>query len=152
MVFCEQRARACGVTLDPSCYVSGPHQRQEPIDKIDRPHVQHVHLRDSSKADRFQVRVGQGEIDYGKLVAQLQTGQATDRALVGQHGADGGHRPPRRRCARSACCWTACCRAVLGLSGLGLRGFDVALFPEVRSPIPRSREKPRRRARPGGLS
>jgi sugar phosphate isomerase/epimerase len=33
-------------------------------------YVQHVHLRDSTKS-KLQVRVGQGEIDYGKLIAQL---------------------------------------------------------------------------------
>ncbi|MEM6330221.1 MAG: sugar phosphate isomerase/epimerase [Planctomycetota bacterium] len=67
-VFCDH-VPGLKLTLDPSCYIAGPHQGK-PIDKlIDR--VQHVHLRDTSK-EAFQVRVGQGEIDYGKLVSQLQ--------------------------------------------------------------------------------
>ena len=31
----------------------------------------HVHLRDT-KPEIFQVRIGQGNVEYGKLVAQLQ--------------------------------------------------------------------------------
>jgi sugar phosphate isomerase/epimerase len=34
-------------------------------------YVFHVHLRDSKK-DKLQVRVGQGEIDYSRLITQLQ--------------------------------------------------------------------------------
>lgn len=76
VVFCDN-VPGLRLTLDPSCYVMGP-QRGKPYDKVmDR--VQHVHLRDTS-SDKFQVRVGQGEVDYGKLVAQLQTG-GYDRAL-----------------------------------------------------------------------
>jgi sugar phosphate isomerase/epimerase len=33
-------------------------------------HVCHVQLRDTSK-DKLQVRVGQGEIEYGRLMSQL---------------------------------------------------------------------------------
>ena len=33
-------------------------------------YVYHVHLRDS-KRDQLQVRVGQGEIDYSRLIGQL---------------------------------------------------------------------------------
>ena len=37
------------------------------------PFVRHVHLRDTGKAaGKFQVRVGQGEIEYGRIVSQLQ--------------------------------------------------------------------------------
>jgi sugar phosphate isomerase/epimerase len=57
------------LTLDPSCMVYGPNPSRGYEKLIDR--VQHVHLRDTSKTE-FQVRVGQGEIDYGKLVSQLQ--------------------------------------------------------------------------------
>jgi sugar phosphate isomerase/epimerase len=42
-------------------------------------HVFHVHLRDSKK-DQIQVRVGQGEIEYGRLITQLQRA-GYDRAL-----------------------------------------------------------------------
>jgi sugar phosphate isomerase/epimerase len=43
-------------------------------------YVQHVQLRDSTK-DKFQVRVGQGEVDYGKLIGQLEK-VGYDRALA----------------------------------------------------------------------
>jgi sugar phosphate isomerase/epimerase len=43
------------------------------------PHVYHVRLRDSSK-DQLQVRVGQGLIEYGKLISQLARFKY-DRAL-----------------------------------------------------------------------
>lgn len=68
VVFC-QHVKGLGLTLDPSCYTTGPHKGKA-IDKV-LPFVRHVHLRDSTKA-AFQVRVGQGEIDYGKLITQLQ--------------------------------------------------------------------------------
>ena len=58
-----------GVTLDPSHFIYG-HKKPaswEPILK----YVCHVHLRDT-KPDAFQVRIGQGNIEYGKLVTQLQ--------------------------------------------------------------------------------
>lgn len=67
VVFC-QHVKGLGLALDPTCYTTGPH-KGKPIDKL-LPHVRHVHLRDSTK-DEFQVRVGQGELDYGKLVTQL---------------------------------------------------------------------------------
>jgi sugar phosphate isomerase/epimerase len=36
------------------------------------PYVRHVHLRDTGRTpEEFQVRVGQGEIEYGRIVAQL---------------------------------------------------------------------------------
>jgi sugar phosphate isomerase/epimerase len=67
-VFC-QHVKGLGLALDPSCYTTGPHKGKA-IDKL-LPFVRHVHLRDSTK-NEFQVRVGQGEIDYGKLITQLQ--------------------------------------------------------------------------------
>jgi sugar phosphate isomerase/epimerase len=34
--------------------------------------VRHVHLRDTGRgAEQFQVRVGQGEIEYGRIISQL---------------------------------------------------------------------------------
>ncbi len=34
--------------------------------------MRHVHLRDTGKGpDQFQVRVGQGELEYGRIVSQL---------------------------------------------------------------------------------
>jgi sugar phosphate isomerase/epimerase len=34
-------------------------------------YVYHVHLRDTSKK-QLQVRVGQGEVEYGRLITQLE--------------------------------------------------------------------------------
>jgi sugar phosphate isomerase/epimerase len=65
-----QRVPGLGLTLDPSHYLSGPHQGQ-PYDQV-FPHVRHLHLRDTGRGpDQFQVRVGQGEVEYGRIVAQL---------------------------------------------------------------------------------
>jgi sugar phosphate isomerase/epimerase len=59
-----------GLTLDPSHYIAGPHQGKS-YDQV-FPYVRHVHLRDTGRgADQFQVRVGQGEVEYGRIVAQL---------------------------------------------------------------------------------
>jgi sugar phosphate isomerase/epimerase len=67
VVLCDN-VKGLRLTLDPSHYVAGPHQGGN-IDKVMK-YVQHVHLRDSTK-QKLQVRVGQGEIDYGKLIQQL---------------------------------------------------------------------------------
>ncbi|MEX2317527.1 MAG: sugar phosphate isomerase/epimerase [Pirellulales bacterium] len=76
VVLCDNVKRL-RLSLDPTHYITGPHQGGK-IDKVIK-YVQHVHLRDSTK-DKFQVRVGQGEVDYGKLIGQLgKTGY--DRAL-----------------------------------------------------------------------
>jgi sugar phosphate isomerase/epimerase len=76
VVLCDNVKRL-RLTLDPSHYIAGPHQGTK-IDKVIK-YVQHVHLRDSTK-DKFQVRVGQGEVDYGKLIGQLEK-VGYDRAL-----------------------------------------------------------------------
>jgi sugar phosphate isomerase/epimerase len=75
-VFCDN-VKGLGVTLDPSHYVYGPHAGVsfQPVMK----HVYHVRLRDTTKDD-LQVRVGQGEIEYGRLVNQLNKVHY-DRAL-----------------------------------------------------------------------
>jgi len=59
--------KGLGITLDPSHYISGPHRGG--YDQLLK-HVVHTHLRDTKK-DKLQVRVGQGEVEYGKLVTQL---------------------------------------------------------------------------------
>ena len=66
-----------GITLDPSHFVYGPHggADYEPLLKF----VYHTHLRDTRK-DELQVKVGQGEVDYGRLVSLLQR-EKYDRAL-----------------------------------------------------------------------
>jgi sugar phosphate isomerase/epimerase len=67
---CE-RVPGLGLTLDPSHYINGPHQSAA-FDEI-FPFVRHVQLRDTGKAPgKFQVRVGQGEIEYGRIISQLQ--------------------------------------------------------------------------------
>ena len=59
-----------GLTLDPSHYTAGPHQGKN-YDQV-FPHVRHVHLRDTGRGpNQFQVRVGQGEVEYGRIVSQL---------------------------------------------------------------------------------
>ena len=67
-----------GITLDPSVFVCGKADEKN-LDKILK-YVCNIHLRDS-RPDAFQVSVGQGEIDYGKLVTQLER-EKYDRALV----------------------------------------------------------------------
>jgi sugar phosphate isomerase/epimerase len=69
VALCE-RVPGLGLTLDPSHYIAGPNQGA-PFDRV-YPFVRHVHLRDTGRApDQFQVRVGQGEIEYGRIIAQL---------------------------------------------------------------------------------
>jgi sugar phosphate isomerase/epimerase len=76
VVICDN-VKGLRLTLDPSHYITGPHQGGH-IDKLMK-YTQHVHLRDSTKT-KLQVRVGQGEIDYGKLIQQLGK-VGYDRAL-----------------------------------------------------------------------
>jgi sugar phosphate isomerase/epimerase len=75
-----RRVPGLGLTLDPSHYVNGPHQGGS-YDEL-FPYVKHVHLRDSGRpAGKFQVRVGQGEIEYGRIINQLER-QNYDRLLT----------------------------------------------------------------------
>jgi len=67
-VLCDN-VEGLGLTLDPSHYICGPHKGRN-FDKLMK-YVCHVHLRDTSK-EEFQVRIGQGEVDYGRLVGQLR--------------------------------------------------------------------------------
>jgi sugar phosphate isomerase/epimerase len=67
IVLCDN-VKGLGLTLDPSHYVYGPH-RGESYDQVMK-HVYNVHLRDTTK-DKLQVRVGQGEIEYSRLITQL---------------------------------------------------------------------------------
>jgi sugar phosphate isomerase/epimerase len=65
-----RRVPGMGLTLDPSHYVAGPNQGAS-WDAV-YPYVRHVHLRDSGRGpNQFQVRIGQGEIEYGKIVSML---------------------------------------------------------------------------------
>jgi sugar phosphate isomerase/epimerase len=66
---CE-RVPGLGLTLDPSHFTAGVHQGKN-YDAV-FPHVRHVHLRDTGKGpNQFQVRVGQGEVEYGRIVSHL---------------------------------------------------------------------------------
>ncbi len=77
VVLCDQ-VKGLGLTLDPSHYVTGPLQggKYRQVMK----HVVNVHLRDSTK-DQYQTRVGQGEIEYGRLITELAK-EKYRRALV----------------------------------------------------------------------
>ena len=68
VVRCDN-GKGLGVTLDPSHYICGPHANGN-IDQLMK-YVHHVHLRDTSE-DEIHVRVGQGLIEYGKLISQLR--------------------------------------------------------------------------------
>jgi sugar phosphate isomerase/epimerase len=67
VVMCDN-VKGLAITLDPSHYVCGPH-RGNSYDQVLK-YVCHLQLRDTSK-QQFQVRVGQGEIEYGRLTTQL---------------------------------------------------------------------------------
>jgi sugar phosphate isomerase/epimerase len=58
-----------GLTYDPSAYIYGPYQGRN-TEKLMK-YVYHVHLRDTNKK-AFQVRVGQGDIEYGRVISLLQ--------------------------------------------------------------------------------
>jgi sugar phosphate isomerase/epimerase len=75
-----KRVPGLGLTLDPSHYIAGPHQGA-PFDQI-YPFVRHVHLRDTGRRpDQFQVRVGQGEVEYGRIISHLMR-HGYDRLLT----------------------------------------------------------------------
>ena len=97
MVLCNN-VDGLGITLDPSVYICGNAQGKS-LDKILK-FVCNVHLRDS-RPDAFQVSVGQGEIDYGKLETQLARDKY-DRALtVHMHPLEGlDHRVELRKLRR----------------------------------------------------
>ena len=67
-----------GLTLDPSHYVQGGYKDWDAV----YPYVQNVHLRDTGKGPgEFQVRVGQGDIEYGRIVSLLER-HGYDRCLT----------------------------------------------------------------------
>jgi len=67
VVLCDN-VKGLAITLDPSHYICGPHGGAN-YDQVMK-YVCHVQLRDTSKA-ALQVRVGQGEIEYNRLINQL---------------------------------------------------------------------------------
>jgi len=82
LVLCDN-VKGLGITLDPSHFICGPHKGGS-YDQLFK-HVYHTQLRDTKK-DAFQVRVGQGEIEYGRLITQL--------AMVHYNRALSVHIPP----------------------------------------------------------
>lgn len=68
VVLCDN-VPGLGVTFDPSHYICGPHSHKN-VDKLMK-YTYHTHLRDTSKK-QLQVRVGQGEVEYGRLITQLR--------------------------------------------------------------------------------
>jgi sugar phosphate isomerase/epimerase len=67
VVLCDN-VKGLFITLDPSHYICGPHKGGN-YEQVMR-YTCHVRLRDTTK-DKFQVRVGQGLVEYGRLVTQL---------------------------------------------------------------------------------
>ncbi|MEE3220710.1 MAG: sugar phosphate isomerase/epimerase [Planctomycetota bacterium] len=66
-VLCDN-VQGLGVTLDPSHFVHGSSAVRS-YDSVLK-YTAHVQLRDTNK-EQLQVRVGQGEVEYGRLVTQL---------------------------------------------------------------------------------
>ena len=67
VVLCDN-VKGLGITLDPSHYICGPHAGRG-FDQLMK-YVYHVGLRDTSK-EKLQVRIGQGDVEFGRLVSQL---------------------------------------------------------------------------------
>jgi sugar phosphate isomerase/epimerase len=68
-----------GVTLDPSHFIPAGHKSDTDLLS---PYVQNVHLRDTGQAPgEFQVRVGQGQVEYARIVNMLQR-HGYNRALT----------------------------------------------------------------------
>ena len=76
VTLCEN-VKGLGLTLDPSHFVCGPYNGGD-YDQILK-YACHTHLRDTTK-EELQVRVGQGEIEYGRLVSLISK-QGYRRAL-----------------------------------------------------------------------
>jgi len=86
-VLCDN-VKGLGLTLDPSHYIYGPYQGRN-YDKLMK-YVYHVQLRDTNKK-ALQVRVGQGDIEYGRLISQLQKlkyNRALSVNITEQEGVD----------------------------------------------------------------
>jgi sugar phosphate isomerase/epimerase len=68
IVLCDN-VPGLGVTFDPSHHLCGSFSHKN-ADRLMR-YTYHVHLRDSTRK-HLQVRVGQGEIEYGRIITQLR--------------------------------------------------------------------------------
>ncbi len=67
LVLCKS-VQGLSITLDPSHFIYGP-LHGVGYEQI-LPHVCHVRLRDTTR-ESLQIRVGQGEVEYGRLITQL---------------------------------------------------------------------------------
>jgi sugar phosphate isomerase/epimerase len=67
VVLCDA-VKELGISLDPSHYIFGPHGGAA-FEQVMK-YVYHVRLRDTNR-EHLQVRVGQGEVEYGRLINQL---------------------------------------------------------------------------------
>ena len=77
-----------GLAFDPSVYVYGPDAGKD-HDKLIK-YVRHLYLRDTSP-DEYQVRVGQGTVDYGNIVHilnQMQYRRAMSVDIIPQAGIE----------------------------------------------------------------
>lgn len=72
-----QAVEGVGLAFDPSYFLGS--KGTDSILELVAPYTFHVHLRDSTP-DQVQVQVGLGDIDYSRLISQLQR-QRYDRAL-----------------------------------------------------------------------
>lgn len=77
VVLCDN-VDGLGVTLDPSHYICNPHGPRN-YNQLMR-YTYHVHLRDTTRT-KLQVRIGQGEVEYGRLISLLHKA-GYDRALT----------------------------------------------------------------------
>lgn len=97
MVLCNN-IEGLGVTLDPSVYIAGKSAGKS-IDPILK-YVCNVHLRDT-KPEQFQVSVGQGMVDYAKLITQLEREKYGRALTVHMSPMDGlDHRVELRKLRR----------------------------------------------------
>ena len=97
VVLCDN-VKGLGLALDPSHYIAGPRQGRD-FSKV-MPYVFHVHLRDTTKS-QLHVRVGQGEVDYGRLITPAAKGRLRPGPLD-PHAADRRPRPPGRNAENAA--------------------------------------------------
>ena len=77
-----------GLAFDPSVYICGSEVGKDPEKLIK--YIRHLYLRDSSPDD-YQVRVGQGTVDYGQLVHTLdkmQYRRAMSVDIIPQEGIE----------------------------------------------------------------
>lgn len=77
VVICDN-VKGLGLTLDPSHYIHGPHGGAA-FNQVMK-YVYHVRLRDTTR-EKFQVRVGQGLVEYNRLMSLLARA-GYDRALA----------------------------------------------------------------------